>query len=247
MILELDLGNTRGKWRMLDGEQCIARGAGIVADWIAGELPAEWAGITRVRAASVLAAAVGAELAVAIERRLAVPVNFAHAAAEAAGVRNAYASPSSLGVDRWLGVVAAYREFRRPVMVVSAGTALTIDWVDAGGGHGGGYIIPGARLMAEALLRSTDRVRFDRTRANGLPMLISTQPGRQTDDCVYNGIALALAGAVRLAVTQARAEVGDIVLVLAGGDADALSDLLKGEEVHSRPDLVLDGLRLVLP
>lgn len=242
MILELDLGNTRGKWRMLDSEGCGDRGIGMVADWIAGELPAEWVGITRVRAASVLAVSVNEELAAAIERRLVIPVVFAQAAAESAGVRNAYAVPTGLGVDRWLGVVAAYREFQRPVMVVSAGTALTIDWVDAEGGHCGGYIIPGARLMAEALLRSTGRVRFD-----AMAILASIRPGQTTDDCVHNGIALAFVGSVRLALMQARASVGDIVLVLAGGDATALADLLGGEEVFSRPDLVLDGLRLLVP
>jgi len=34
---------------------------------------------------------------------------------------------------------------------------------------------------------------------------------------------------------------------LAGGDAEALALLLTGEQVHLRPDLVLDGLRQALP
>jgi type III pantothenate kinase len=242
VILELDLGNTRGKWRMLADGRVVARGVGMVADWSRGELPSEWVGVARTRAASVLAEAAGAMLSAVLQKRFSVVTEFARSTAECAGVRSAYEQAGSLGVDRWLGIVAAYAEFKRAVVVVSAGTALTIDWVDAVGMHRGGYIIPGARLMAEALLRSTDRVRFD-----GLPLLASAAPGRETGDCVYNGIALALAGAVQLALTQARAALGDVQLVFAGGDAATLSGLLADEVVAMRPDLVLDGLRLALP
>jgi type III pantothenate kinase len=39
--------------------------------------------------------------------------------------------------------------------VVSAGTALTIDGVDADGRHPGGLIVPGSDLMISSLLQST--------------------------------------------------------------------------------------------
>lgn len=240
MILELDLGNTRGKWRIVAGAETVDRGVGEVAAWRSGDLPA-WRGISRVRIASVLGEAAESELAAALGV-LGVPVEFARSTQSCGGVTSAYAEPQRLGVDRWLAMLSAYREFRRAVLVVDAGSALTIDLIDASGRHQGGYIIPGARLMAEVLLRSTGRVRFESAHA-----LRSTSPGEITDECVHNGIALALVGAVRLALVQARAAVGEVILVLAGGDAEDLSVLLVGEEIYLRPDLVLDGLRWTLP
>ena len=246
MILELDLGNTRGKWRIVAGAQVLDRGIGEVAAWSAGSFPAAWCDVSRVRVGSVLGDAAEQSLLQALAA-LKVPVAFARSTAECAGVRNVYAESQQLGVDRWLAMLAAHQEFRRATLVVDAGSALTLDLVGATGQHRGGYIIPGARLMADTLLRSTDRVRFA---GNDAPS--STAPGLNTGECVFNGITLALSGAVRLGFEQARASLGDVVLVLAGGDAEAIAAVLsasfiEGENLYCRPDLVLEGLRWALP
>lgn len=241
MILELDLGNSRGKWRIVAGGTIVARGAEAVSSWQAGDWPSVWRNVSRVRVASVLDSRVEAELASALTV-LGVPIDFARATAGCAGVGNAYAEPHKLGVDRWLAMLAAFHEFQCAVLVIDAGSALTLDLVDAVGQHRGGYIIPGARLMAEALLRSTDRVRFESGAG-----LQATVPGVDTGACVQNGIALALVGAVRLAVEQAQEAVGVVRPVLAGGDAESLFSWFGAMDAVLRPDLVLDGLRLALP
>jgi type III pantothenate kinase len=241
VILELDLGNTRGKWRIVRGDEVVARGAADIADWLAGRVPEVWSGADRVRVASVRDAALDLALLAAL-RPLGAPVQQARSQAYCAGVTNAYADVARLGVDRWLAMLSAYNEFRVPVLVAQAGSALTLDLVDGVGLHRGGYIIPGARLMAQALLGSTDRVRFEPTTA-----LESLAPGAVTDACVHNGIALAMVGAVRLALQQARTSMGAVRLVVAGGDAEALLRLMPGEPCEARPDLVLDGLRWALP
>jgi type III pantothenate kinase len=246
VILELDLGNTRGKWRIVAGADVVDRGAGEVAVWSGGDFPASWRDVSRVRIGSVLGETAEQALLTALSA-LGVSVAFARSSAECAGVRNAYVEPQKLGVDRWLAMLAAHREFRRAVLVVDVGSALTLDLVDAAGLHRGGYIIPGARLMADALLQSTDRVRFA---ASDAPRSIAL--GVNTGDCVFNGINLALVGAVQLGFEQAQAALGDVLLVLAGGDAgvvEASSSRLfvEGDNFHRRPDLVLDGLGWALP
>ena len=152
-----------------------------------------------------------------------------------AGVVNGYREPERLGVDRWLALLTAWRELHGGAVVVSAGTALTVDILAADGQHNGGYIVPGLRLMRHALVSGTSGVR---PAAETLPSLA---PGRSTTEAVLHGC---MAMAVAL-IERARRDVATPV-VLSGGDAGALAPWLAGP-VLQRPDLVLDGLGIALP
>ena len=83
----------------------------------------------------------------------------------ACGVTNRYANPSQLGADRWAAIVAARRrataggQSPMPVVVVNAGTAVTIDALDADGVFRGGVILPGMRLMLQALAEKTSALK----------------------------------------------------------------------------------------
>lgn len=247
MILELDLGNTRAKWRTIDAlGRAAESGIGPLADWLAGQAPVGLAaGIVRVRIASVLSAAKEALITDRLRALFGVSPEFARSKAACQGLQNAYAEPARLGVDRWLALLAAYQLNRRAVMVVDIGTALTIDIADDGGMHLGGYIVPGVRLMQAALLQGTERVRFEERRE-----LQSIAFGDYTDDCVHNGIAAALVGSVLVAAEQARLRVGQPpAIFVTGGSAGALADRLTGMGIGAQlmPDLVMDGLRWALP
>lgn len=248
MILELDIGNTRAKWRLIDErKQVSARGSGEVSEWLRCGLPDEWCGgVVRVRAASVVGAEFELKLAHKIRDSLGLEVEFAQARAQDAGLRNAYVDPQSLGVDRWLALLAAYKQAAAAVLVVDIGSALTVDLADRNGGHRGGYIIPGPHLMQGALLRETDRVRFAESDSLG-----GLAFGRDTAACVGGGIAAAEVGAVLVALQLARAEVGDDVRVfVTGGWSLGLGERLQEvglADFVMAPELVLDGLRWALP
>ena len=141
-----------------------------------------------------------------------------------------------MGVDRWLAMLAARKRCSGRVCVVDAGSALTIDFVDADGLHQGGYIIPGPLLMERALLLDTGLVRFAEDVDYGLA------PGRSTAEAVRHGIALSQAGALHLALKQPPAEGAN--LLFCGGGAESLMALAGcGGELH--PDLVFEGLQLM--
>ncbi len=147
-------------------------------------------------------------------------------------VVNSYAQPQSMGVDRWLAMVAARYGRSGPLLVIDAGTALTIDVVAADGCHQGGYILPGVQLMEEALIRETGRVRFSDT------ALLSTEPGQSTAQCVTSGLWIAAFGAVSLVANRHP----DHRIVLTGGGGEAL--LAVGVRGEWRPHLVLEGLAI---
>lgn len=247
MILELDLGNTRAKWRVLNERaEIIARGVDDIAAWISGDFPAAWfAGIHRVRIASVLAAATEAQLASKIQSAFSVSPQIARPSSNCGDVINVYAAPERLGADRWLALIAAYRKANNAVMVVDVGTALKVDVIDSAGQHVGGYIIPGAELMEGALFGGTDRVRFE----SG-PHLESVVLGVDTRSCVQNGIAAALTGAVLVAIGQCRSMANSPLIYMTGGQGLRVKDCLEVvgiRDIHFEADLVLDGLRWVLP
>jgi type III pantothenate kinase len=135
---------------------------------------------------------------------------------------------------------------RSAVLVVDAGSALTVDMADDNGQHLGGYIVPGARLMERSLLEGTDRVRFDDVAARE-----SFGLGVGTGACVHNGIVAAQCGTVLVALHVAGRRLGrHPPLIISGGWALQAADHLAQlgvEEINVIPDLVLDGLRWALP
>ena len=59
-------------------------------------------------------------------------------------VKNCYPQASRLGPDRWAQIVAAYKIFEKNIMIVSCGSAISIDYVTGSGNHKGGLILSGA-------------------------------------------------------------------------------------------------------
>ena len=227
--LDIDMGNTRTKWRCGD----------LVGALPSPDLPTLDVTPTRVRVATVLRNSDG--LASAIAERYGIEAEFAATAAELAGVRCGYADPRRLGVDRWLAVVAAWRCGAGPVIVVSVGTAATVDFVDADGRHEGGYIAPGLRLLHNSLDRETADVR-----PNG-SLEPSTVPGADTRSAVSGGTFLMLTAFVDAAIHGFANRHGyEAQVFLTGGDADLLAGGL-AVPVRCEPHLVLDGLAIALP
>src|SRR6185437_3966355 len=137
-----------------------------------------------------------------------------------------------LGVDRFLGVIAAHHlAGSRGACVVNAGTAVTLDLVDGRGVHRGGAILPGPRLMIEGLLQRTAGIA---RRARGASRGTGSSRGasragrraaslfaRDTAAAIEQGAAHAVAGAVERAIAASRRQLGGAapLVILTGGGA----------------------------
>ena len=246
MKLLVDFGNSRVKWAWLVGAELRDPGALVHAGIGIGTLVARILAGRRaeeVRLASVAAGGVTAELDMALQHAARAPVHVACTRSAAAGVRNGYHEPRQLGVDRWLALVAAYTRYRSAVCVVDAGTAWTVDVVEADGEHLGGFIVPGPMLMRQALVGATGRI----APAAGLlpdPVDAGEAWGRDTEACMRKGARRAGVSLVESCWKAFGARDGTTpVLVLTGGDAGELRPLLSVPSEH-RPLLVLEGLAL---
>lgn len=239
MKLLLDMGNTRLKWALQSQAAAwLARGA---VDWqpdMATALESAWADLPRpaaVIAASVVDDAREAQVTRVAERLFACAPGWLRTPASACGVRNAYAEPQRLGVDRFLAMVAARADGRAPCIVAGAGTALTLDALAADGRHLGGLIAPGPQLMQQSLLDATVRVRPER------PGDI-LELADNTADAVASGCWQAAAALIERFATRMAPRLGATpTLILGGGDAERLAPLLSIPAQLSQ-DGVLRGL-----
>lgn len=256
MILELDQGNTRGKWRLIRNQsaagedEVVARGTFAPGPWWReAALPAAWIerAPTRVRIANVAGGEVERAISARLQLDLGIAAEFARVTAECGGVRCAYSQVERLGVDRWLAVLAAHHRSPAPALVVDCGSAVTLDLLGIGGEHLGGYILPGLGLMRRALSSDTDAVKVAECFAPGM----SLAPGRNTADAVNRGLPLMVLGAVDRALDFLRQHcaaggVSASRLILTGGDGALLASFLPQPYLLLH-DLVMEGLALTNP
>ena len=149
------------------------------------------------------------------------------------GVRIAYAEPTRLGVDRFLGLLAARARGAQAWLVVGVGTAVTVDLLDAQGVHHGGRIAPSPTLMRAALEQAAAQLP-----AQGGAYV---EFARDTPDALASGCDGAALGLIERSLSQSAERLGTRpTLLLHGGGAEALRPWLP-DAVHA-PALVLEGL-----
>lgn len=245
MILEIDMGNTRLKWRVREGQVDLAQGfIGVESsfDLLKDELQSYRDLITAVWVASVVGDLLEQSLISWSITYLNLEPEFARSTIRCGVVRNGYNEPHKLGVDRWLGVVAAYQHVSKACVVVSCGTAITIDLVADDGEHLGGYIAPGVNLMLDSLTSRTRQIKVGRE----VPVL-NLSPAIATADAIYSACAAMLVGLVNNGIQQlysCSSLQNDIELIFTGGDAIRLLPFYP--QARLIPGLVLDGLAYVL-
>jgi type III pantothenate kinase len=155
-------------------------------------------------------------------------------------IRLDLSGPMTTGVDRLLNALAAHARSGEACVVIDAGTAMTVDFVDKWGVFRGGCIAPGLRTSLRALHKHTaalPEVEPSALREAAGPL------GRTTVDAMALGCAAALRGMAHL-LTEKYAEVNGAYprVVATGGDAPLLFEDDEIVEVIV-PDLTLIGLQ----
>ncbi len=238
MKLLVDLGNTRLKWALWDGGELRPGGAMAHAGNQALDLATLWKDIHDVDA--VVVASVGGEIVEGSITRHAreqfgLDPRFVVSVAAACGICNAYAQPARLGVDRFLGLIAAHALVPGPAIIASCGTALTLDALGTDGRHLGGLIAPSPALMQAALRGNTARL----GEAGDAHIV---ELADNTVDAIESGTSLAAVALIERFVASAAARLAETpTLLLTGGGAQDLAELIVLPH-RIEAELVLRGL-----
>lgn len=243
----IDWGNTNQKYHQVDTLAEVIRGAQIGDAEIAHSherlvtLSAD-AGVSEVLVASVRSDEDNQKLIQAFSKRGLTPF-FAKTTRSFDDIRCGYDQPSSLGIDRWLTIIAACQT-EQTVGIIDIGSAITLDIVRAKV-HLGGHILPGERLVKNSLLNTANVQVQHRAPQNGTQFKI----GQSTKECVDTGIEQMVAGYLVNSVNQAALNYGVKKWFLTGGGGEFWSEwLIKyiGSESQLRfehkPNLVFQGL-----
>jgi type III pantothenate kinase len=202
MILEIDAGNSRIKWRIVaenpSEPEIVASGNVLTAvtstsgatdlEEMISDLSRYMKNISRVKVSSVRGESFQTDLVDRLNEKWQLQPEFAKVEKNCGGVTNSYIDVSMMGIDRWLALLAAYKKTANACCVLDYGSAITFDSVDAEGVHQGGYIVPGFHLMQESLARKTPALNI------ALQDWISLDPGLNTQEAISNGIATMVSG-----------------------------------------------------
>lgn len=240
MILEMDVGNSRIKWRVLDQHTIATRDIIEHAESSWSAMIAHQFNLHRVRIVNVAGPELAGSLARWLEENTGLSAEFAVSNKYIGQVVNGYTTPEKLGVDRWLAIVAGWNIVQGPLLVVDAGSALTVDFIKGDGTHQGGYIVPGLSMMHQALYSGTREVRFDEQEN------YRQSPGINTAEAVQNGCFEMVLALVERSYTRLINEQGAGQLIFTGGWSEQLMGCFGADALHV-PDLVLDGLAFALP
>ncbi len=235
-VLVIDAGNTRIKWGVAEGDAWLALGAAAKddADGLRRGL-SPWLQAGGVAVCCNVAGATVAERITASLAEQGLSPRWFGSSERCLGVINGYANPRQLGPDRWAALVAAWQACASACVVVNAGTALTVDSLDAGGRFLGGLIAPGVATMLASLTSNTAGLPGD-------PGEHCAFPTRTADAMTTGAIDAAVGAIVRARGRLEERHGAPVPLVVSGGGAPRLLPHLDGDVRH-REHLVLEGLR----
>ncbi|MCG7873703.1 MAG: type III pantothenate kinase [Candidatus Thiodiazotropha lotti] len=239
MKLFVDIGNTAIKWaneRELQSKVVHRASSRQIPEsidraWLDMVAPSE------VHIASVRTSQITDRLTHWIAQHWQVKARFSKASQQELGVTTGYTSPSQLGVDRWLALLAAHHIGGGPKLVVDCGSATTVDGVDGLGRHLGGLILPGLQLIGKCLELNTD-LSFGESGFELNGFATDTAAG------IQSGAMLTHLCVVERSLQELEQRCGKTAeCIITGGNADSLSAHLSATH-QVIPDLVLQGLAL---
>lgn len=229
-LLAVDSGNTRIKWALFDDDRPHRppEYGSANADDSLGRLAAAAKLAQEAAGCDVVGKRRKAEIENVLGRLGCVWLT---AQKEAHGVRNCYLRPASLGADRWCALVAMRALYGHGI-VLSSGTAITIDALDRKGRFVGGLILPGRTLMHRVLAEHTGLPEVGEAELPPAPLT--------TEDALMSGSLFAAAGAAEKFAKHC--DLDNAPLVVTGGASASVAALLPGSEQCAH--LILRGVSI---
>ncbi|HFC8514567.1 TPA: bifunctional biotin--[acetyl-CoA-carboxylase] ligase/type III pantothenate kinase [Neisseria lactamica] len=239
-LLLLDGGNSQLKWAWVENGIFTAVSRAPYRDL--SRLGAEWAERADDRVRIVGCAVCGESKKAQVQEQLASTIEWLPSSAQALGIRNHYRRPEEHGSDRWFNALGSRRFSRNACVVVSCGTAVTVDALTDDGHYLGGTIMPGFHLMKESLAVRT--ANLNRPAGKRYPFPTTTS------NAIASGMMDAVCGSIMMMHGRLKEKIGagkPVDVVMTGGGAAKVAEalppaFLAENTVRVADNLVIHGL-----
>ena len=240
MFLLIDIGNTKTKWMLRDQKKIYQEDSFLTEDIDQDHFFLSYK-IQKIFISNVAGFEKEAILKIKL-KKFSCPVEFVKPHKKWKHLLNGYQDISSLGVDRWLSALSVCESIQKASLIVSVGTAVTIDYLSFDKKEHqytfeGGVILPGLHLTKNTLSQNTAQLIND----DGKFQI----PAINTANAIQSGFILSVLGNLKSFVELALSKSSDVHIILSGGDAEFIyqhltEDLKRYTTI--KKDLVLDGL-----
>lgn len=235
--LIIDIGNTRCKWVIFDnGQMQTVHFSEALSPALLGTIFSENEGIEEAILSSVRdfpaecrdILTLQTDLFIELSHHTPVPIV------------NRYKTPETLGLDRLAAAIGAASLFpAKPLLIIDAGTAITIDVVSANNEYLGGNISPGIETRFRALNHFTGK----------LPLVELSEPfdfiGTDTSSAIRGGVQQGVIFEIDSYIAHFETKHPNLIGIVTGGHAPFLAKQLN-KVVILEEYLTLHGLHQIL-
>lgn len=232
MLIALDIGNSRLKYGVFEGETLIATDK-IAIDSFQSDLQKVldcYPDVETIIVASVKNFDVDAlkpfnhKKVKVVNRKDLMPF------------KNLYRTPETLGIDRMVLAAGASLLFpNQNCLVIDAGTCITYDFINSQNEYLGGAISPGLQMRYKSMNAFTDK----------LPLLNPQSPKSVIGDNTENSMHSGAVNGIRFEIEGYRAahatSGGNFTIILTGGDSVFLAKEFKNT-IFATPNFLLESL-----
>jgi len=224
MLLAIDAGNTNIKFALFDGLEIKARWRIATDARRTGDEYAVWllqllaiegyqkSDVTDVIISTVVPRALH-NLQVLSSKYFGLEALVAGRGPVSWGIELDVDEPQNVGADRACNATAAYAGHPGEKIVISFGTATTVDHVSASGAYRGGIIAPGINLSLDALVAAAAKLPRIAIEAPATDSVI----GRTTESQMLIGIYWGYVAMIEGLIARMKAQIGGDVKVIATG------------------------------
>lgn len=233
--LLLDGGNSRLKWAWVENGEIMAANQAPYRDL--SLLSEEWRhygnGVSEIIGSAVCGEAKKTMVAAQLPH---TPIRWLSSMKRGMGIYNHYQNPAEHGADRWFNALGSRRFTQNACVIVSCGTAVTIDALTADNHYLGGTIMPGFHLMKESLAIKT--ANLNRPAGKLFPFPTTTA------NAIAGGMMDAVCGSLMLMHSRLQARSGGAVtdVILTGGGAAKVAKSLPDAFTLDNSVKIVDNL-----
>jgi type III pantothenate kinase len=239
MYLLIDIGNTRIKWQQRDVKNILLKDSILVEEF----MDIDFSSIKSVDKIIVS----NVNHSIVLDKLKEILSKFKCPIIETSTDSNEYLindydDSTLLGVDRWIAALGAWKLYQKRLLIINAGTAITVDLIDLDKNNKahfkGGMILPGIAISLAVLNNSTNLIDTEIGK--------SQYPSLNTKDAVTTGIMMSIQGAVNLVC---RKLPSSLPILLTGGDANLIYEQSEEDwksRIKLEDGLIFEGLMFYL-